>query len=63
MADGEVRRAFGGIAHLPTTFVIDRDGVVRHRVFGFFAPPALRAAVNRLVAASPRATGPTPAGP
>jgi thiol-disulfide isomerase/thioredoxin len=63
MADGDVRRAFGGIAHLPTTFVIDREGVVRHRVFGFFAPPALRAAVNRLVEASPLSTEPAAAAP
>ncbi|MGD8601704.1 MAG: TlpA disulfide reductase family protein [Gemmatimonadota bacterium] len=43
------RRAFGGIAGIPTTFVIDRDGVVQHRVIGYFAPPALRAAVSRLL--------------
>lgn len=49
LADGAVRRAFGGVDALPTTFVIDRDGVVRHRVVGLFAPPALRAAVGRLV--------------
>lgn len=45
----EQRRAFGGIRGIPTTFVIDRRGVVRHRVIGYFAPPALRAAVRRLV--------------
>lgn len=43
------RRAFGGISGIPTTFVIDKDGVVRHRVVGYFAPPALRAAVSRLL--------------
>lgn len=42
------RAAFGGISGIPTTFVIDRDGVIRHRVVGYFAPPALRAAVSRL---------------
>lgn len=48
-ATNEHRRAFGGIRGIPTTFIIDRDGVVRHRVVGYFAPPAMRAAVNRLL--------------
>lgn len=43
------RSAFGGIAGIPTTYLIDRSGVVRHRVVGYFAPPALRVAVGRLV--------------
>lgn len=49
MATAELRRAFGGITALPTTFVIGPDGVIHHRVFGFFAPPAMNAAVGRLV--------------
>ncbi len=48
-ASGAEQRAFGGIAGIPTTFVIDRDGTVRHRVVGYFAPPALEAAVSRLL--------------
>jgi thiol-disulfide isomerase/thioredoxin len=48
-ASYEQRRAFGGIPGIPTTFIIDRDGVIRHRVVGYFAPPALRAAVTRLL--------------
>jgi thiol-disulfide isomerase/thioredoxin len=48
------RRAFGGIAGIPATFVIDRAGKVRHRVVGYFAPPALEAAVARLLAERPR---------
>ena len=43
------RNAFGGIRGIPTTFIIDRDGVVQHRVVGYFAPPALRLAVARLL--------------
>lgn len=43
------RSAFGGIPGIPTTFLIDRSGVVRHRVVGYFTPPALRMAVGRLV--------------
>ena len=43
----DLRRAFGGVSGFPTTLVIGPDGVVRHRVVGFFAPPAMRAAVER----------------
>lgn len=49
LATPELRRAFGGIDALPATFVIDRAGVVRHRVLGLFAPPAMNAAVERLL--------------
>jgi thiol-disulfide isomerase/thioredoxin len=53
MATQQHRRAFGGIQGIPTTFIIDKTGVVRHRVVGYFAPPALRAAVDRLLAEEP----------
>ena len=46
-ATPDARRAFGGIGAFPTTFVIGADGVVRHRVVGYFAGPAMRAAVER----------------
>jgi len=49
-ATREQRRAFGGIPGIPTTFIVDRSGVVRHKVVGYFAPPALNAAVARLAA-------------
>jgi len=54
-----LRRAFGGIAGIPTTFVIDRHGIVRHRVVGYFAPPALEASVSRLLADTTAAGGVT----
>jgi len=41
------RSAFGGIGAFPTTFIIGRDGVVQNRVVGYFAGPAMRAAVRR----------------
>ena len=41
--------AFGGVRALPTSILIDRQGRVRHRVEGFFAEPALRQAVDRLL--------------
>lgn len=43
------RSAFGGIPGVPTTFLIDGEGVVRHKVVGYFAGPALNAAVGRLL--------------
>ena len=43
------RRAFGGIPGIPTTFIIDREGVIQHKVVGYFTPPALRLAVSRLL--------------
>ena len=47
------RQAFGGIRGIPTTFLIDKAGVVRHRVVGYFAPPAMRVAVSRLLDEGP----------
>ena len=48
-ATREHRQAFGGIRGIPTTFIIDGDGVIQHRVVGYFAPPALSMAVSRLI--------------
>ena len=49
METREIDRAFGGVSALPTSFLIDRNGVIRHRVFGIFPGPGLRIAVNRLL--------------
>lgn len=49
MATAELEEAFGGVRGVPTTFILDAEGVVRHRVFGYFVPPAMRAAVERLL--------------
>lgn len=46
---GTTARAFGGISAVPTTFIIDRSGIIRHKVVGYFAPPALDVAVSRLL--------------
>jgi thiol-disulfide isomerase/thioredoxin len=48
-APSRLRAALGGIDRLPTTILIDRRGMVRHKVVGLFAPPALGAAVRRLL--------------
>jgi peroxiredoxin len=49
LGTGEVVRAYGGVTALPESFLIDRQGRVRHRVVGYFAEPALRAAVDRML--------------
>ena len=44
---------FGGITEvntLPTSYLIGRDGTIRHKVEGLYAGPALRLAVKRLLA-------------
>lgn len=49
MASLSMIRDFGGARALPTSFLIDRAGNIRHEVTGYFAEPALRAALNRLL--------------
>ncbi len=49
MATAESKRALGGYRGLPTSILIDRQGRIRYRITGFYAEPALRAAVSRLV--------------
>lgn len=34
LADAGVTEAFGGVTRVPLSFVIDRDGVIRHRIAG-----------------------------
>jgi cytochrome c biogenesis protein CcmG, thiol:disulfide interchange protein DsbE len=53
LADRSLRMAFGGIPGVPTTFVLDRDGVIRHTLIGVTAPGTLDRAVRRLVEAEP----------
>jgi cytochrome c biogenesis protein CcmG, thiol:disulfide interchange protein DsbE len=63
LAAGGVVRDFGGVRGLPTSFLIDREGRIRHKVVGIFAEPALRMAVDRLLAESapdPAAEPPSP---
>ena len=50
MVTPQLGSAFGDITSLPTSLLIDKRGRVRYTVKGFFAEPALRAAVDRLLA-------------
>jgi peroxiredoxin len=48
-APGAVVRSYGGGSVLPTSILIDREGRIAHRVQGYYAEPALRAAIRRLM--------------
>jgi cytochrome c biogenesis protein CcmG, thiol:disulfide interchange protein DsbE len=49
LATPQVVRDYGGVTRLPESYLLDRDGRVQHRVIGYFAEPALRAAVDRML--------------
>lgn len=46
----EIEAAFGGVRGIPTTFLLDQTGRIRHRVVGPLAPASLELAVRRLLA-------------
>ena len=46
-------QAFGGVRGYPTSFLLDRHGVVRHAVIGPLAPASLELAVRRLLSERP----------
>lgn len=48
-APASVVRDYGGASVLPTSLLINREGRIVRRVEGFYAEPALRAALNRLL--------------
>jgi hypothetical protein len=47
---GDVIDAFGGVRGYPTSFLVDKAGVVRHAVMGPVGPLTLRPAIRRLLA-------------
>jgi peroxiredoxin len=47
--DGEVASLYGGNYALPTTFVIGRDGAIRHRVIGSVAATELEPVLVELL--------------
>jgi peroxiredoxin len=49
MADDAVQKAFGGIESIPTTFLIDREGRIRHRKVGAMEAAEYAAVVERVL--------------
>lgn len=49
LANGAMVRSYGGARTLPTSFLIDRQGRIRHEIVGVYAQPLLAAAVDRLL--------------
>ncbi|MBZ0106229.1 MAG: TlpA family protein disulfide reductase [Sulfuricella denitrificans] len=50
MADASIGPALGGVSRLPTSFVIDRSGVVRHRISGQVHYARLKGLIEPLLA-------------
>ena len=42
MDEGRVAEAFGGVYSLPTTYVIDKNGIIRQRTIGIFPTEAFK---------------------
>lgn len=57
MASGGIVRDFGGVRGLPMSFLLDRQGRIRHQVYGVFAELTLDQAVQRLLAETIEAGG------
>jgi thiol-disulfide isomerase/thioredoxin len=47
----EVSQAFGGVERVPLSFVIDREGVIRHKIAGQVHPGRLEDLITPLLAA------------
>jgi peroxiredoxin len=50
MADASSGSAFGGVSRLPTSFVIDKRGVVRHKISGQVHYARLKGLIEPLLA-------------
>ena len=49
MVGSKVTQAFGGVTGYPTSFLLDRDGRIRHRALGPLAMASFEPAVRRLL--------------
>jgi len=49
IADDETAKAYGGVAMIPTTFVVDRSGIVVKRFVGYTTPEAFEEAILPLL--------------
>jgi Tol biopolymer transport system component/peroxiredoxin/DNA-directed RNA polymerase subunit RPC12/RpoP len=50
MADGRVQAAYGGIRAIPTTFIIDSAGIIRHQYIGYRDKSVFETAIKPLLA-------------
>jgi len=50
MSDDQIGRAFGGLQAIPTTFIIDRDGIIRDRKVGAVSAATFAARVRKYLA-------------
>jgi hypothetical protein len=50
-SNASVRTAFGEIGSVPTSFIVDADGNIRHRIGGQVHYPRLKKLVEPLLAA------------
>jgi len=49
MADGQVRSAYGGIRSIPTTFIIDSAGIIKHKYIGYRDKNVFETAIKALL--------------
>jgi thiol-disulfide isomerase/thioredoxin len=53
MGEDSIGNKFGGIQGLPTTFIIDREGRIRQKIFGSRSRAAFEAAIKPLLEEAP----------
>lgn len=56
LASSEVTEAFGGVTRMPLSFVVDRNGIVRHKIAGQVHPGRLDDLITPLLQARPPAS-------
>jgi len=49
IANDETAKAYGGVSMIPTTFVVDRSGIVVKRFIGYTTPEAFEEAIQPLL--------------
>jgi thiol-disulfide isomerase/thioredoxin len=59
----EAERAFGGVRGYPTSFLLDRNGRIRHKALGPLAMASFEPAVRRLLAEAGPASAQVPPAP
>jgi len=52
IANDETAKAYGGVSMIPTTFVVDRNGIVVKRFIGYTTPEAFEEAILPLLGAA-----------